>query len=477
MSELTCTACGRPVRTDARFCTACGTPVAHVTVVEAQPPTRRSSATGRRRSTAPPDAATPRATSVGRPAPAAPAVPAALRVPADPFGAAPAAGRAAAPVVGTAARPGLVPGGPASGGAAGLGPAFDGVSVVGVGARLGAYALDALVVSLVAAGVLLTTGQPVLGALVGVELVVGLVVWEARTGRTFGNLALGLRAARVETPFAPGLARAARRALVLLAGHLVAGVGQWVVLGSVAGDRGPLRQGWHDKAGRAVVVDVRRPRTSVLVPAPSSPDASAATYGGLARAGVPGASPLADRAVAPAVPVAASAAVPGVPGLARTPGLPGASLPPGLPPVPAGVPGVAPTGSHMPSAAPAVPPAPAPGAVPRPRSYVLTLDTGEALSVSGPGLLGRAPRPRDGERCDHVVTIDDPQRSLSRTHARFGIDARGLWVADAGSGNGTVVVLPSGQSVVVAPERPTPVPPGSTIRLGDRTVLVDQLRG
>jgi len=451
MSELTCTACGRPVRTDARFCTGCGAPVAHVTVVEAQPPTRRSGATGRRRSTAPPDAPTPRATAVGGSVPAAPGVPT------DPFGAVPAGARAAAPVVASAARPGPVPGGPASG--AGLGPAFDGVSVVGVGARLGAYALDALVVALVAVGVLLATGQPVLGALVGVELVVGLVVWEARTGRTFGNLALGLRAARVETPFAPGLTRAARRALVLLAGHLVGGVGQWVVLGSVAGDRGPLRQGWHDKAGRAVVVDVRRPRASGPGPAPSSPDASAATYGGLARAGVPGASTLADRAAAPAVSAAASPAVPGVPGLARTPGLPGAPVAPGLPPVPAA--GLTPVT----------------GAVSRSRSYVLTLDTGEALSVSGPGLLGRAPRPRDGERCDHVVTIDDPQRSLSRTHARFGIDARGLWVADAGSGNGTVVVLPSGQSVVVAPERPTPVPPGSTIRLGDRSVLVDQLRG
>ena len=119
----------------------------------------------------------------------------------------------------------------------------------------------------------------------------------------------------------------------------------------------------------------------------------------------------------------------------------------------------------------------APTAPVRPRTFVLTLDTGEAMSVSGPGVIGRAPRPRDGERCDHVVTVDDPQRSLSRTHARFGIDARGFWVADAGSGNGTVVVLPSGQSVVVAPERPTPVPSGSTVRIGDRTVLVEQLPG
>jgi pSer/pThr/pTyr-binding forkhead associated (FHA) protein len=97
------------------------------------------------------------------------------------------------------------------------------------------------------------------------------------------------------------------------------------------------------------------------------------------------------------------------------------------------------------------------------------------MTVSGPGVIGRAPRPIAGERCDHVVVIDDPERSLSRTHARFGIDSRGFWVADAGSGNGTLVVLPTGQTAVVGPDRTVPVPSGSTVRLGDREVVVEAL--
>lgn len=416
MSELTCGACGRPLREGARFCTGCGAPAAPVLVVEAQPPTRRAAGTraagGRSR----------------RPAGQA------------------RAGQARAGT-GDLTRAGAAPaqGAARRADAAALGAAFDGVRTVGVGARLGAFALDTLTVAAVAGAVYGVTRNVLLAAIVVAELAVGLVVWEARTGRTVGNLALGLRAARAESPYAPGLSRGVSRALVLFAGHLAAGVGQWVVVGSVAGDRSPLRQGWHDKAGRAVVVDVRGSRSpAAALAAPGHSDVPA----GYAWAGSPSA----------AGPVAGASSPGAVATLAR--------------PVEAHAPGVAAV-----AVGPQAPRAATPQGPSRPRTYVLTLDTGEAMSVSGPGVIGRAPRPRDGDRCDHVVTIDDPERSLSRTHARFGIDARGFWVCDAGSGNGTVLVLPSGQSVVVAAERPTPVPTGATIRIGDRTVLVEQLAG
>ncbi|UJP39879.1 RDD family protein [Cellulomonas palmilytica] len=477
MSEQTCASCGRALREGARFCTSCGAPAAPMIVVEAQPPVTRRKASGGRRAAA-------RSSS----RPSVPTTAAAGPVAGATAGAAAGSGLAGAP--------GLVNG---------LGAAFDGVRTVGVGARLGAFLIDTLVVLGAAGAVLGATQQPVLAALVALELAVGFVVWEARTGRTVGNLALGLRAARVETPYAPGLGRAARRALVLGAGHLVGGVGQWVVVGSVAGDRSPLRQGWHDRAGRAVVVDVRSPRATVTRAAASA--APSVTYSGpplpgssapLARgaggtyAGAPG-GPGAGQAPAAVLPPP-PATFPSPPGGYPPP--PGGYPPPpgGYPPPPGGYPPPPGAGFPPPPAGPAhaaattgaphpapvhhVPQQPShPPAPARPRTFVLTLDTGEAMSVSGPGVIGRAPRPRDGERCDHVVTVDDPQRSLSRTHARFGIDARGLWVADAGSGNGTVVVLPSGQSVVVEPERPTPVPSGSTIRIGDRSVLVEQLPG
>jgi hypothetical protein len=333
-TDEACAACGQPLRPGARFCTSCGTPVAApVVVVQAQPAPASAPAPARRAS---------RAAAVPTPAP--------------------------------------------------LGAAFDGVRTAGVGQRLLAFLVDTVCVGLVSGVVLALSHSAVLAALAAAELVVGIVVWEARTGRTFGNVLLGLRSARQETPYAPGLARGVPRALVLAAGHLVAGVGQWLVVGSVGFDRGGRGQGWHDHVGRSVVVDVRGPRAPLAAP--------------------------------------------------------------------------------VRSAAPAARPVATPVAVAAPTSYVVTLDTGQAMTVSGPGLVGRAPQVVPGERCDHVIAIDDPERSLSRTHARFGVDRGGFWVADAGSGNGTVVVLASGQSVPVAPEQRVVVPSGSTVRIGDRTFTV-----
>ncbi len=466
-----CASCHRPLREDARFCTACGAPAqpdATVTVVEG--------AQGRTRADA-------------RPHEPRPAV---------------------------------------------LHPAFGDATPAGPGRRVLAYALDAVAVGAVAGGLLAWTGSWLLAALVVVELAVGLLVWEAHTGRTLGNTVLGLRTAREETPYSVGPARGFLRGLVLAAGHAAAGLGQWLVVASGAFDKTGRAQAWHDRVGRAVVVDVRAHERAVEAAADAAERAGAVAVGAAPRAGVqvggagvpqqPGAVPGVAQAPAGAAPVQPQQPQPprppqvgpaaGVPAPSAAPAQPAAAQPSAPVATPADGATGAPTGRRAARAAaaqmPAVPavdqpqqppaaaaqpaaeaasvgirpvvpaqPAPEPAA-PRvvhhqaqPSPFLVTLDTGQVMSVTGPGLIGRAPRPAAGERCDHVIVVDDPERSVSRTHARFGIDDGTFWVSDAGSGNGTTLRLPGGRVVPVPADQRVLVPSGSTIQVGDRGVRID----
>jgi hypothetical protein len=482
-----CASCRRPLKPDARFCTACGTPVqaeAGVTVVEGAQPRSRADA---------------------RPREPRPAV---------------------------------------------LHPAFGEATPAGAGRRVAAYAIDAVAVGVVGGALLAWTGSVLLVALVVAELALGLLVWEAHTGRTLGNTVLGLRTAREETPYSVGPARAFMRGLVLAAGHAAAGLGQWVVVASAALDKSGRAQAWHDRVGRAVVVDVRAHERAVE--ALHEAEDAGVPGAGVPGAGVPGAGARgagvsgAGRAVgqqttaaqpvagapggAPAGVVPRQPAAPQVPGVSPTPGasvvgghapgVPGAggAVPagaPGTPSAPAAGPSApgpsAPTGRRAARAAeqgaaltgqPPTPPVPStpvgadggwtgvrpivparaepePVAAPRlahqaqPAPFLVTLDTGQVMSVTGPGLIGRSPRPVPGERCDHVIVVDDPERSVSRTHARFGIENGTFWVSDAGSGNGTTLRLPGGRVIPVPADQRVLVPSGSTIQVGDRGVRID----
>lgn len=126
-----------------------------------------------------------------------------------------------------------------------LGGAFLGA---GLGQSLGASADDgvpagATVLTLVGAGLL---------------LVLALVQWwyHGTRGATLGKALVGLRTVDEGTGRPIGMGRALLRALVVAAGGLAFAVGQIVVLASPLFDSGGRRQGWHDKAVSALVVDV-----------------------------------------------------------------------------------------------------------------------------------------------------------------------------------------------------------------------------
>ena len=135
----------------------------------------------------------------------------------------------------------------------------------GVGRRIAAYLVDLALVAVLAVGGWLLTGSVILAVVLAVEVLVALAVIEARSGRTVGKVALGLRAAQADAPLAPGLKRESIRASLFGASHLALGLGQFALLASAKSDATERGQGWHDRVAGTRVVDIRPGR-----PAPAA---------------------------------------------------------------------------------------------------------------------------------------------------------------------------------------------------------------
>lgn len=82
----------------------------------------------------------------------------------------------------------------------------------------------------------------------------------------------------------------------------------------------------------------------------------------------------------------------------------------------------------------------------------------------GPSVVGRVPRTTDAPGAAHAVALDDPARTVSKTHALIVPDGPALVVTDLRSTNGVRVVRQGG-----AIER---LEAGGTTRVGDGEVLV-----
>ncbi|MEO6532408.1 MAG: zinc-ribbon domain-containing protein [Pseudolysinimonas sp.] len=74
--------------------------------------------------------------------------------------------------------------------------------------------------------------------------------------------------------------------------------------------------------------------------------------------------------------------------------------------------------------------------------YVLQFSTGESVTVTGSGLVGRNPSMQPGEYVDQLVPIFDAGKSVSKTHLEFGQEAGRFWVSDRYSTNGSVIRQP-----------------------------------
>ena len=270
-------------------------------------------------------------------------------------------------------------------------------------------------------------------------------------------------------------------------------------------DGSARRQGWHDKAARAIVGD-RQATAAAVAPAsepPTSPITAAPAAPTAARPVVPPpppritSAPAASAGAPRATAAAATGMISHVPGITQdpldiparhsqsapaprtiAPVAPVAVVPAAASPSPAPA-RTAPTGAPAPvsaamsaedgdaprAAAPVPPPAQRAALYPEaPVLAVLTWDDGSRMAVYGRTLYGRNPAPEEGTVS---VAVRDETLSLSKTHFEIGGDQAHVWVVDRHSTNGTVLVRDGGRHTLPAGTR-------ATLRVGDRLEFGDR---
>lgn len=315
-----------------------------------------------------------------------------------------------------------------------------------------------------------TASDDALGIMtIGLALTGALVVTQwllhARNGWTIGRLAVGIRTLDVESRRPIGVARVFVRTVVVAAGFAVALLGGLLVLASPFFDRTRRNRGWHDRAASDEVLDLResvqmaaqlpprrsRPPVTEAAPAPRGPT----TVPEWAQ--VPSLATTTDR---PA-PAAALVLAPVTP-RRSSPDLDTRSIP-----VVGGVlsPGLAPELEMTRPVNVRVDVVPEPPAQPEIAVAEFELSDGRRVSIERVALVGRNP----ASEAAHVqlVRVADPTRSVSKTHLQIGVDPGGVWVADRGSTNGTVVTLPDGGQIACRADQQVRLRVGSTVVFGD----------
>jgi hypothetical protein len=110
-----------------------------------------------------------------------------------------------------------------------------------------------------------------------------------------------------------------------------------------------------------------------------------------------------------------------------------------------------------------------PRTIPRPSLGRLRFADGRTAELDRHLLIGRSPATDVlvNNEPTGTVKLPDPESVLSRTHVAIQLDGWQVQVIDRDSMNHTYVEIPGRPPFQIRPGEPYPVPPGSTVRLGD----------
>lgn len=390
-----------------------------------------------------------------------------------------------------------------------------GVETGPLGKRVAAHLIDAVLPAvLIGVAVAVTAGSSSGAGVVTVLCGVLTLAWAAVVWRMFAVKAAGpgmrlmkLQLVGLADGRPVGWGRFLLRQLVLF-GLSLTGVGLVIMLVLLV--QHPRKQGWHDLVAQSVVIKERTlapakrriqggPQGAALPAGQTSAardaaaQTSAAATSGASAADTDGQGSIA----AVLLPTAESQGAQGVqPGPERRPPTGRSPAPeqlsPPVPLLPPDQPGgraegrsdpdvsVAPTAAATASQPnppftqfAAAPPPPAsnsgPGHIapndsrPKDEGWVVALDEGREIQITGLVLLGRNPQPRPGEEDAQLIKVADETRTVSKSHLGVGADANGVWVMDRGSTNGSTVTNGSGVS--------SPCPPGTVVQVAEGDIV------
>lgn len=253
-----------------------------------------------------------------------------------------------------------------------------------------------------------------LGSAAGL-VVLGNGVALAATGRFIPDRLLGLRHVRTDGNV-PGLAGIGRALLTTCLGIATLGI---VPLVLVLATRDGEGRCWHDRVTGLSVLDIRRGRDVVAHP--------------VRRAEIEAFRNPPRRPGPPVVPVRGVVTRPSA---GATQGVP----------------------------------LPGPRAQPE---FRLRFHDGSVRTLQGTALLGRFPEMVPADPAVMLVQVGDPRLTVSKTHLKLVAEARGVWVEDLGSTNGSSLGGTGDAGIPLVAGTPLLATEGSMVRFGECTVTIE----